>query len=140
MTPLKQRFVEDLQLHGLATTTQRSYLHYVTEFSRFYNMSPAKLDLEAIRQYELYLLNERKLSPESVNTFISSVQFLYTKTLDMPWGKECFPRVRVAEKLPVVLHPEEVAAFFDYVPSLKYRAALMLCYGACALPKPPPSK
>jgi integrase len=65
-----------------------------------------------------------------VNTFISSVQFLYTKTLDMPWGNECFPRVRVAEKLPVVLDPEEVAGFFDYVPSLKYRAALMLCYGA----------
>jgi site-specific recombinase XerD len=130
MTPLKQRFVEDMQRHGLATTTQRSYLHYVTDYSRFYNVSPAKLDLEAIRQYELYLLNERKLSPESVNTFISSVQFFYTKTLDMPWGKECFPRVRVGEKLPVVLDPEEVAGFFDYIPSLKYRAALMLCYGA----------
>jgi integrase/recombinase XerD len=130
MAPLKQRFAEDMQRHGLATTTQRSYLHYVTEYSRFYNASPARLDLEAIRQYELYLLNERKLSPESVNTFISSVQFLYTKTLDMPWGKECFPRVRVAEKLPIVLDPEEVAGFFDYVPSLKYRAALMLCYGA----------
>jgi integrase/recombinase XerD len=130
MTPLKQRFVEDMQRHGLATTTQRSYLHYVTDYSRFYNTSPAKLDLEAIRQYELYLLNERKLSPESVNTFISSVQFLYTQTLEMPWGKECFPRVRVAEKLPVVLDPEEVAGFFDYIPSLKYRAALMLCYGA----------
>jgi site-specific recombinase XerD len=130
MTPLKQRFVEDMQRHGLATTTQRSYLHYVTEYSRFYNTSPARLDLEAIRQYELYLLNERKLSPESVNLFISSVQFLYTKTLDMPWGRECFPRVRVAEKLPVVLDPDEVAGFFDYIPSLKYRAALMLCYGA----------
>jgi integrase/recombinase XerD len=130
MAPLKQRFTEDMQIHGLAPTTQRSYLHYVTEYSRFYNTSPAKLDLEAIRQYELYLLNERKLSPESVNLFISSVQFLYTKTLDMPWGKECFPRVRVAQKLPVVLDPEEVAGFFDYIPSLKYRAALMLCYGA----------
>ena len=130
MAPLKQRFTEDMQIHGLAPTTQRSYLHYVTEYSRFYNTSPAKLDLEAIRQYELYLLNERKLSPESVNIFISSVQFLYTKTLDMPWGKECFPRVRVAQKLPVVLDPEEVAGFFDYIPSLKYRAALMLCYGA----------
>ena len=130
MTPLKQRFAEDMQRHGLALTTQRSYLHYVTEYSRFYNLSPAKLDLEAIRQYEMYLLNEKKLSPESVNTFISSVQFLYTKTLDMPWGKECFPRVRVGEKLPVVLDPEEVAGFFDYIPSLKYRAALMLCYGA----------
>jgi integrase/recombinase XerD len=130
MTPLRQRFIEDMQLRGLAPTTQRSYIHYVAEFAKFYNKSPGDLDLEAIRQYEIHLLNERKLSPESVNTFISSVQFLYTVTLEMPWDKQCFPRVRVAETLPVVLDPEEVAGFFDYIPSLKYRAALMLCYGA----------
>jgi len=130
MTPLRQRFIEDMQLRGLAPTTQRSYIHYVAEFSKFYNTSPDKLDLEAIRQYEIHLLNERRLSPQSVNTFISAAQFFYTVTLEMPWQKNCFPRVRIAEKLPVVLDPEEVAAFFDHVPSLKYRAALMLCYGA----------
>src|SRR5712672_302547 len=130
MTPLRQRFIEDMQLRGLAPTTQRSYLHYVAEFAKYYNSGPEKLDLEAIRQYEIHLLNERKMSPQSVNTFLSSVQFLYLVTLEMPWGKHCFPRVRIASTLPVVLDPEEVAQFFDYVPSLKYRAALMLCYGA----------
>jgi site-specific recombinase XerD len=130
MTPLRERFIEDMQLRGLAPTTQRSYIHYVADFARFYNKSPEDLDLEAIRQYEIHLLNERKLSPESVNIFISSVQFLYTVTLEMPWQKSCFPRVRAPQKLPVVLDPEEVALFFDYIPSLKYRAALMLCYGA----------
>jgi len=117
-------------MRGLAPTTQRSYIHYVAEFAKFYGASPEKLDLEAIRQYEMHLLNERKLAAQSVNAFVASVQFLYTVTLEMPWGKECFPRVRVASTLPVVLDPEEVAEFFDYIPSLKYRAALMLCYGA----------
>jgi site-specific recombinase XerD len=130
MTPLRKRFIEDMQLRGLAPTTQRSYLHYVAEFAKYFNLSPDQLDLEAIRQYEVYLLNERKMSPDSVNTFVSAIQFLYLVTLEMPWGKHCFPRVRVASKLPVVLDPEEVAGFFDFVPSLKYRAALMLCYGA----------
>lgn len=130
MTPLRQRFIEDMQLRGLAPTTQRSYIHYVAEYAKFYNTSPDKLDLEAIRQYELYLLHERKLSPESINTFLSAVQFFYLVTLEMPWGKECFPRVRRAHKLPVVLSPEEVDRFFQHVGSLKHRAALMLCYGA----------
>src|SRR4029077_1418756 len=130
MTPLPQTFIEDMHFRGLAPTTQRSYIHYVAEFAKFYNTSPEKLDLEAIRQYELYLLHERKLSPESINGFVSAVQFLYLTTLEMPWGKECFPRVRRAHKLPVVLSPEEVALFLDSVTSLKYRAALMLCYGA----------
>jgi site-specific recombinase XerD len=130
MSPLQHRFIEDMKLRGLAPTTQRSYLHYVRDFAQFYNTSPAHLDLEAVRQYELYLLNERKLSPETINTFVSAIQFLYLVTLEMPWGKECFPRVRRAHKLPVVLSPDEVARFLDHVPSLKCRAALMCCYGA----------
>jgi site-specific recombinase XerD len=130
MTPLRQRFIEDMQLRGLAPTTQRSYIHYVAGYAKFYNTSPDKLDLEAIRQYELHLLHERKLSPESINTFVSSVQFLYQVTLEMPWGKECFPRVRRAHKLPLVLSPEEVSGFLACVPGLKYRAALMICYGS----------
>ena len=77
MTPLRERFIEDMQLRGLASTTQRSYVHYVADYAKFYNTSPSKLDLEAIRQYELYLLHEKKLSPESINSFVSAVQFFY---------------------------------------------------------------
>jgi integrase/recombinase XerD len=130
MTPLRQRYIEDMQLRGLAPTTQRSYIHYVAEYAKFYHTSPEQLDLEAIRQYELHLLNEKKMSPESVNTFLSAIQFLYLVTLEMPWGKESFPRVRRAHKLPVVLSSEEVSRFFEHVGSLKHRAVLMLCYGA----------
>jgi len=130
MTPLRQRFIEDMLLRGLAPTTQRSYIHYVAGFAKYYNLSPDKLDLEAVRQYQLYLLNEKKLSPKSVNAFVAAVQFFYQVTVEMPWGKESFSRVREGSTLPVVLSPEEVAQFFDHVPSVKYRAVLMLCYGA----------
>jgi integrase/recombinase XerD len=130
MTPLRQRFIEDMLLRGLAPTTQRSYIHYVAEFAKYYNISPDKLDLEAVRQYQLYLLNEKRMSPQSVNSFVTAVQFLYLVTLEMPWGKESFSRVRLASTLPVVLSPEEVAQFFEHVPGVKYRAVLMLCYGA----------
>lgn len=130
MTALRQRFIEDMQLRGLAPTTQRSYVHYVAEFAAFYGTSPERLDLEAVRQYELYLLQERKLSAESLNGFVSAVQFLYLVTLEMPWGKENFPRLRRPQRLPVVLSPEEVSRFLESVPQLPYRVGLMLCYGA----------
>lgn len=130
MTPLRQRFIEDMQLRGLAPTTQRSYTHYVADFAKYFKTSPEHLDLEAVRQYQLHLLHEKKLSPHSINTFISAVQFLYQVTLDMPWGKDNFPRMKVPLKLPVVLSPEEVYLFFQHVPGLKYRAAMMTCYGA----------
>lgn len=130
MTPLRQRMIDDMQLRNLAASTQRQYIAYVAGFAKYFGKSPAELDIEAVRQYQLYLLKERKLSPESVNQYISAVQFLYCSTLEMPWTSECFPRAHRHHKLPIVLSQEEVLAFFDHIPSLKYRAALMVCYGA----------
>ena len=130
MTPLRQRMIDDMQLRNLAPATQRNYIHYVAEFAKYFRLSPELLDLEAVRQYQLHLVNERKLSPQSVNQYVSAVKFLYTVTLEMPWTDDCFVRARCPHKLPLVLSHEELMQFFDYVPSLKYRAALMICYGA----------
>jgi len=130
MTPLRQRMTEDMQLRNFTSATQKNYLHHVTGFADYFNQSPQNLDLEATRQYQLHLLNERKLSPETMNQCMSAIKFLYLTTLEMPWTDEYFPRIRRAHKLPVVLSCEEVLAFFDHVAGLKYRAALMTCYGA----------
>ena len=75
MSPLRQRFIEDMQLRGLAPT-QRSYLHYLEDYARFFRLSPEKLDPELVRQYELHMLHERKLSPETINGFVSSAQMI----------------------------------------------------------------
>jgi integrase/recombinase XerD len=130
MTPLRQRMIEDMQLRNFATTTQRSYIHYVADFAKHFNRSPQDLDLEAVRQYQLHLGQERKLSPQSINTFVSAVQFLYLITLEMPWDKRDFPRTRLEKKLPVVLAPDEVQRFLNHVTGVKHRAVLLTCYGS----------
>ena len=95
MTPLRQRMIEDMRIRNFATTTQRSYIHYVVEFAKHFNRSPQDLDLEAVRQYQVHLTQERQLSPQSINTIVSAVQFLYLTTLEMPWEKKDFPRARL---------------------------------------------
>jgi site-specific recombinase XerD len=129
MTPLRQRFIEDMQLRNLAEGAQKHYVSHVAAFAKYFDKSPELLDIEAVRQYQLYLLKERKLSAEAINQYISTVKFLYLTTLEMPWTDEYFPRVKRPSQLPVVLSAEEVMQFFDHIPSLKYRAALMTCYG-----------
>ncbi len=130
MTPLRQRMIEDMQLRNYSTGTQRSYIHYAEDFANHYHLNPSRLGLDEIRNYQLYLIEERKLSPQSVNCFVSAVKFLYTVTLEMPWGDEPFPRLKVPEKLPVVLAASEVIQFFGCIGILKHRAVLMLCYGS----------
>jgi site-specific recombinase XerD len=39
-------------------------------------------------------------------------------------------RPRIPKNAPIILSQREVARFFDHVPSLRYRAALMVDYGA----------
>jgi integrase/recombinase XerD len=119
VTPLRQRFIEDMQLRNLCPATQRNYAHHLAGFAKYFDKSPDQLDIEAVRQYQLYLLNERKLSAEAVNQYISSVKFLYLTTLEAPWTDE------YSSKLPVVLSQEEMLQLFDNIPSLKYRAALL---------------
>jgi hypothetical protein len=80
MTPLRQRMIEDMRIRNFAATTERSYIHYVAQFAKHFDLSPDKLDLEAVRQYQLFLTLDRKLSPQSVNTFVSAAQFLYLTT------------------------------------------------------------
>jgi len=130
MTPLRRRMLEDMQLRNFAPETQRNYVHHIKGLAAFYQTSPENLDLEDIRAYQLHLLTVRNLSPETANQFLSAARFLYTVTLETPWPDNALPRARVTHKLPVVLSPAEVDAFFQHVGTLRYRAALMTAYGA----------
>ena len=130
MSPLRRRMIEDMRLRNFSACTERSYVHYVADFALHYNTSPEHLGLDDIRNYQLYLTEKRQLAASSINTFVSAVQFLYTVTLEMPWGNSRFVRMKVPEKLPVVLSQAEVTALFHHAGILKHRAVLMLCYGS----------
>jgi integrase/recombinase XerD len=100
MTPLRQRMIDDMQLRNLTPATQRNCIHHVAALAKYYQVSPEHLDLEDVRQYELYLLNERKLAAETINGFVTAVKFLFQVTLEMPWSDAVFPRVRRPRTLP----------------------------------------
>jgi integrase/recombinase XerD len=130
MTPLRRRMLEDMQLRKFASETQRNYIHHIKGLAQFYQTSPEHLDLEDIREYQLHLLNEKEHSPQAVNQFVSAAKFFYQVTVETVWPENALPRVRVPHKLPVILSPAEVDAFFRHVGTLRYRAALMTAYGA----------
>ena len=96
----------------------------------FYQTSPEHLNLEDIRQYQVYLANECRYSAESVNQFLSAVKFLYGVTLKAPFDTGCLLRARIPKNAPIILSQQEVARFLHHVPSIRYRAALMVAYGA----------
>lgn len=130
MTQLRQRYLESLRLRNYAVRTQQTYVECVSLFARYFKRSPEELGPEHIRQYQLYLVEEKKCSWSWVKLTVCALRFLYRNTLGREWAVSQIPFPRKQRKLPVVLSPDEAAQFLCAIKNLKYRTILSLCYGA----------
>lgn len=127
MTPLRQRFLEDLRLRNRSPKTICCYLRHVTQFARYFGRSPEGLGPEQARQYQLHLL-ERKLSWSSFNQCVCALRFLYGTTLGRADYIERLPYGRRPKKLPVVLDRQEVVELFSCVCCQGHRMLLTTMY------------
>ncbi|MEX2430789.1 MAG: tyrosine-type recombinase/integrase, partial [Dehalococcoidia bacterium] len=127
--PLRQRMIEDITVRNLSPATQRSYLHAVAKFSRYFGRSPDRLGLEDVRRFQVHLVSTG-ISWAALNQTVCALRFFYGVTLGQGEIPERIPYARKPRKLPVVLTADEVVRFLEAVPSLKSRAALTTAYAA----------
>jgi integrase/recombinase XerD len=128
VTPLRQRMIEDMRVRNLAATTQKEYMRQVVKFAKFFGKSPALLGPEEIRSYQVYLVNEKKLSWSAFNLSVCALRFLYQNTLHVDWAFEKIPYAKRARKRPVILSPDEICCFIGAIPNLKHRVLVILAY------------
>jgi site-specific recombinase XerD len=128
MTPLRKRFYEDMQLHGLAARTQESYVLTVHGLAQHYKRSPDQLSDEEIRAFFLHLINERRSSASTLTVYFSGIKFFYEKTLKRAWRVLGIERPPQPRRLPVVLSVEEVRQVLALIRNEVYRTALRLIY------------
>ncbi len=129
MTPLRQRMLEELQRLNYSPSTARGYILAVKQLAAHFMRSPEKLGAEELREFQLYLLNQRKLTPNTVEIRMAALRFFYKKVLKrQDLGLDDLPFPKVPKKLPIVLSQEEVTRVIDAAPNLKYRTILMLLY------------
>ena len=129
VSPLRRRMIEDMTVRNLSPATQRSYVHAVTKFSRFFGRSPDRLDLEDVRTFQVHLV-AGGMSWPALNQTVCALRFFYGVTLGQANLPERIPHAREPHKLPVVLGTDEVVRFLEGVAGLKHRAALTTAYAA----------
>jgi len=132
MSPLQQRMLEDMQLRGLSARTQEAYARAVWQLAQYYRRRPDQLSDEELRQYFLYLTNEKKLARPTATIALCGIKFFYEQTLKQPWPTLRFVRPPREWKLPVVLSRKEVRRILQEVRIPVYRACLTTIY-ACGL-------
>jgi integrase/recombinase XerD len=130
MTPLRQRVLEDLQIRHYSPNTVRAYIRSIAEFAKHFGKSPDLLGAEQIREYQLDLIKEKRVSLSSYIQAVCSLRFLYANTLHRQVAVERIPLPRYEKKLPVILSREEVKLVLETPKNLGYRAMLSTMYAA----------
>jgi integrase/recombinase XerD len=131
VTPLRQRYTQDLQLRNYSPRTIDTYVGRVSLFARHFAKSPELLGAEHVRQYQLHLI-ERRVSWSQFNQAVCSLRFLYSVTLQRPDMVQSIPFGKRPRPLPAVFSQDEVRRLFDAIGEPRYRVLLQTTY-ACGL-------
>ena len=76
MTQLRKRMQEELQRRNYSEATGICYLRQITEFAEHFGRSPAHLGPEEIKQFQLYLVQEKKVSWATYIQTTAALRFL----------------------------------------------------------------
>jgi len=132
MTALRQKMIEDMQLHGFAERTQKSYMQAVRQLAEYYHKPPDQISEDELRQYFLYLMNVKKVSRSTITLALCGIKFFYERTMQRQWATLALVRPQREKKLPVVLSVDEVRQILARVRRWRYRVCLSTIY-ACGL-------
>ena len=132
MTTFRRRMLEDLQLRSLAPSTQQCYVEAVKHLTQYYRRAPDQISEDELRQYFLFLINEKQVAESTFRIHLYGIRFFYERTLKRPWPVFDLVRPRHPQKLPVVLSLREVRSLLALVANPTARMCLQLIY-ACGL-------
>ena len=132
MSALRQKMIEDMQLHGFAERTQEAYLSAVRQLAKHYRKPPDQINEEELRGYFLFLKNEKHAARNTCTVALCGIKFFFQHTLGREWKTFDFLRPPREKKLPVVLSVEEVSRSLKRVRRYHYRVCLTTIY-ACGL-------
>jgi len=124
----RARMSEDMRLRDFRPRTQEGYALAVRQFLDRMAREPSSLTDDDVRAYFLYLREEKKLAPSSINIAVHALRFFFIHTLHRDWPVFDLLRVNKPRMLPVVLSTSEVRAMLSAVRHPVRRMALATIY------------
>ena len=127
-TRVRERMELDLRIRNYSPRTVDCYITRAQKFFEYHNGPPGRVTLDDIRNYQCYLVEERRVSWCVFNQSVAALRFLYNVTLPRDWDVQRIPYQKTGRRLPVVLSREETATLLNSIGNLKHRALLSTAY------------
>jgi len=127
-TPLRERMRQELQLAGLSERTQEAYLRAVRQLATHFGRPPDQITEPELRQYLLFLKNEKHFAPASLKIAFYGIRFFFRTTAPRDWPTLRQLRIPKQQTLPDVLTVEEVRALIGAVRTLHNRTYFWTLY------------
>jgi site-specific recombinase XerD len=122
-----------MDLRGLATSTQRNYVHWVYQLAKYYHRSPDQITDPEIKAFLVWLMREKQLAVSTLIVAVSALRFFFGTVLQRPTEavEQALPRMKKPKRLPRVYSGAELERLFA-LPELdrKHRAIFLTAYAA----------
>jgi len=122
--------LRELRLRRYSPSTQKHYVNAVYGLTAYYRLPPDRLSATQVQDYVLYLMQERRLEWNSVNSIVSGLKFFYGQTLKRPDMALAIPARRTPRRLPEIFSAQELQRLFAAATNPRDRALLMTTYSA----------
>jgi integrase/recombinase XerD len=124
------RYQQDLILRGFSKATIYNYSLALKSFIKYCDRPLDDIDLALIKQYLVYMIQDRKLSNSAVRIAHGAIRYFFSQTLSRPLNIENIPQMIKQTKLPAVLSFDEVRRILASATNLKHKALLTLVYSS----------
>jgi site-specific recombinase XerD len=131
LAPMIARMAEDMVIRNLSQATIDAYTYHVGKFAAF--LGDKKLEdvlPDDVREFQLHMINVRKVGFSSFNQAVCGLRFLYQVTLPKDWPVAMIPFGKRPRLLPTVLGADEVSSLLACTANLKHRTLFTTLYAS----------
>ena len=129
---LLEKLRQEVKVRNYSSSTIQSYMSEVARFLNRLTPESSKDWLNAFKKHLIYLKDDQKLAPNTINQHAAALQFFMEEVLELEPGDDICVRMKTDKALPRVHSKEKIAQMLNCTANKKHRLVLMLAYG-CGL-------
>jgi hypothetical protein len=103
-----QMLCTELKARNYSSRTMKNYRSIVRHFLEWLNKCPSDSDISDIKKFQIFLKDNKRYSPRTVNLATAAISFFYQKVLKVRINSTELPRMKTGRALPKVYSVEEL--------------------------------